>query len=71
MPSPESVEQNLSVLPPARWGARVKTALAPIAVSGSTLPEALLSEARWSRGLDGPQGWGGGSKKGRCCQAGS
>jgi len=57
-PTPVFLPQNLSFLPPARGGARVFSALAPIIVSGSTLPGPLLSEGRWSRGLGGPQGWG-------------
>ena len=59
MPTTVFLPQKPVFAPPARWGAGVFSALAPIVVSGSTLPEPLLSEGRWCRGLGRPQGWGG------------
>jgi len=43
---------------PGRRGAGASLARAPQVVSGSTQPERVLSPARRSRGLGGPQGWG-------------
>jgi len=58
MPQRDFSTQTLSLLPPARGGARGFSALAPIVVSGSTLPATVLRSVRRSRGLGGPQGWG-------------
>ena len=56
MPTPVYPSQSFVFDPPARRGAGVFSAPAPIVVSGSTLPEPLLSEARRSRGMGKPQG---------------
>jgi hypothetical protein len=58
MPTPVFLPQNRVFGPPSRRGAGGFSAPAPVVVSGSTLPEPLLSAARWCRGLGRPQGWG-------------
>ena len=58
MPDTDFSKQTLSFLPPARRGARVFSALAPIVVSGWTLPATVLRRVRRSRGLGKPRGWG-------------
>ena len=69
MPDTVFLPQKPVFAPPARRGAGVFSALAPIVVSGSTQPATVLRPVHRSRGLSIPRGWAVYNIKGGCCQA--